>query len=153
MSWKDYSKWQAMISGEQCSFCKDLCLEESSFSFKIFDLEKTVVRLPRNQAHYGAVIVVLKRHVIELFDMTTEELQTFWADVALVAKAAKAIFKPVKLNYGVYGNSCPHIHCHIFSRQENEEPLPPTRLRKPVYLKEEEYKEMIKKMKASIKQI
>lgn len=150
MSWKNTTQWQDSKSGKECVMCKALLSKNQSLDLTIANLKQTVAYVARNQAHYGTLIVVLKRHAIELFNLTTEELNTFWQEVALVAKAANQVFKPVKLNYGVFGNLCPHIHCHIFSRQKNEEPLPPTKKREPVYLSEEEYKEMVNKIKTAL---
>ena len=122
MTWKDPEKWNAMLSGESCPFCKDIFLDENPFSFKVIELRRSIVRLPRNQFMRGYTLVALKRHANELYELSQIELAEFWQDIADVAKAMKVLFNPVKINYTIYGNLCPHLHCHLFPQQIENDP-------------------------------
>lgn len=46
-------------------------------------------------------------------------------DVSRVAKAVKETSGAVKINYAIYGNLCPHVHCHIFPQQQENDPHAP----------------------------
>lgn len=144
MSWKDDKKWREMLSGENCPFCNDIHLEVNQFSFKVAELGYSYVRLPKNQYFRGWVIVALKKHANELFELSPEELSGFWNDVALAAKAVSFVFNPVKINYAIYGNLCPHIHCHIFPRQHGDDPHAPIKQdAEEIFLTDSEYRDII----------
>ena len=145
MSWKDPQKWEAMKSGVDCSFCVSGHVEVNQFSYLVAELKQSYFRLPRNQFWRGYAILAFKRHATEIYELTQTELSEFWQDVALVAKAMNVIFAPVKINYAVYGNWCPHIHCHIFPQQfENDPDLPVTvKVVDEVLLSDEEYQKII----------
>lgn len=64
----------------------------------------------------GYCILVLKRHAVELDDLTPEERAALIEDIARVAHAIRAVCKPKKLNYEILGNVVPHIHVHIIPR-------------------------------------
>ncbi len=142
-----------MKSGESCPLCADIHLDENPFSFKIAELEHTFVRLPRNQFCRGYVLVALKRHATELFDLSTKELNGFWEDVTLVAKAVNQVSQPVKINYAIFGNLCPHLHCHVSPRRFEDDPHAPIQTKNEVLLSDEEYQHMIQDLKAAIKEL
>jgi diadenosine tetraphosphate (Ap4A) HIT family hydrolase len=151
MSWKNKEKWQAMISGEDCPMCKDISLEENPFSYLVSELSASYVRLPKNQDIHGRVLVALKRHANELYELSSEELADFWSNVSVVAKAINDVFAPVKLYYGVFGGQCPHIHCHILPMREEDEPNAAITMgQTEKYLKNEEYEKIIQKLRSSI---
>ena len=144
MSWKNQKKWQDMIKGNNCPFCNDIHLDVNEFSFKVIELNNSFVRLPKNQYWKGWTIVALKRHATELFELSDIELSEFWKEVSLAAKAVKEVFKPIKINYAIHGNLCPHIHCHIFPQQLKNDPHAPIKPDgKEILLSEEEYRIII----------
>lgn len=99
----------------------------------------------------GWTIVALKRHACELFELTPEELSGFWTDVALVAKGLDQIYQPVKINYGVFGHHCPHIHCHLLVHSFADDPSKPLDMNEQtLLLPPEEYNVMIDELRASI---
>jgi diadenosine tetraphosphate (Ap4A) HIT family hydrolase len=67
----------------------------------------------RDQAHLGRCIVAYKDHVSEIVDLTPEERALFLEDVANVSQAIHAAFHPDKVNYGFYGDTGKHLHCHL----------------------------------------
>jgi diadenosine tetraphosphate (Ap4A) HIT family hydrolase len=64
----------------------------------------------------GWTVLVLKRHVTELFHLSTEERHRVIDDVSAVAEALMAVFHPVKMNYELLGNQLPHMHWHVIPR-------------------------------------
>ena len=111
--WKSPEEWNRLKAGADCPMCTDIHLDVNPFSYKVAELEHTYVRLPKNQYQRGWTIVALKRHASELFELSDAELLGFWRDVANVAQALETSYSPAKINYAVYGNLCPHIHCHL----------------------------------------
>lgn len=122
MSWKNQKVWSDMKEGINCPFCEDIHLEENAHSFKIAGLEQTYVRLPKNQHWRGWIIVALKRHANELYELTPKELHKFWDEVSFIAKIVSELSAPVKINYAVFGNLCPHLHCHILPQRFESDP-------------------------------
>lgn len=68
------------------------------------------MRFVRNQYRRGWTILALKRHATELFELDPNELAEFWQEVVRVAHALNDLYRPVKINYAVFGDLCPHIH-------------------------------------------
>jgi diadenosine tetraphosphate (Ap4A) HIT family hydrolase len=62
------------------------------------------------------VCVVAKRHVVEPFELTTDESAAFWGDCMKVARALSALLQPTKMNYEIHGNTIPHLHMHLYPR-------------------------------------
>lgn len=148
MTWKDPEKWQKMIDGTACPFCKDIHLDENRFSFKVFEFPNSIVRLPKNQYKRGWTVVALKRHATELYELEPNELAGFFEEVAMVAKALKTVFDPVKLNYSIFGNLCPHVHCHVIPQYMSDDPHAPIKMDEAeVLLTQEEYWSMIDQIK------
>lgn len=136
-----------MVSGQECPFCQDIHLDVNQFSFKVAELKQGIVRLPRNQFMRGYVIVALKKHANELFELNQNELAEYSEDIAMVAKAVKDVTNAVKINYAIYGNLCPHVHCHIFPQQlENDPHAPILAEENAVQLQDEEYRLLIERI-------
>lgn len=70
------------------------------------------------QYYQGYCILIAKRHVKELFDLTAAERQAYTEEMATLAAAVAACFRPRKLNYELLGNQVPHLHWHLFPRYE-----------------------------------
>lgn len=116
-------KWQRLKSGEGCPICADAHLDDNPFSIKVAELDWSWFRFGRNQAARGWCIVILKRHASELWELDDAELAGFWRDVARAAQAVDRVYQPAKMNYAVYGNLCPHIHCHLIPQALAADPM------------------------------
>jgi len=84
-----------------------------AFGIYICELRVSTLILFREQSHPGRCIVAYKDHVSELVDLTEEERNAFFADVAQAARAIHAAFHPDKVNYGAYGDTGCHLHFHL----------------------------------------
>ena len=62
----------------------------------------------------GYICVVSKRHVIEPFHLRGVERAAFWEETLRAAEAVDRLFRPIKINYEIHGNTIPHLHVHIF---------------------------------------
>lgn len=149
--WQDPTRWERMKDGSNCPMCLDGHLPANDFSFLVVELAHSYVRLPRNQFMRGWTILILKRHACELYELTSTELAGFFTEVARVAQAVAGIYRPAKLNYGVFGNLCPHIHCHIVVQQVEDDPTKPLHMNeREVLLDDAEYVRMISELARAI---
>ena len=121
----------------------------AGFGIKICDLQVSQLILFKEQSHPGRVIVAYKDHVSELVDISDEERDLFFADVARAAKALHAAFHPDKINYGAYGDGGCHLHFHLVPKYRDSFEWGTVFQMNPgkVYLTEEEYALMIRKIK------
>jgi diadenosine tetraphosphate (Ap4A) HIT family hydrolase len=154
MPWSPHDQWTRLVDGSACPMCKDMHLAENEFSLLVEELGHSYVRLPRNQYARGWLIVVLKRHACELFELTKTELHGYWDDVAVAAKALERVLHPLKINYMIYGNLVPHVHCHLLPRFSDHEPTPQLFMdieKHPTFLASEEYHALIGELRAQLR--
>ncbi len=149
MHWLPPEIWEPLKRGEHCPMCADMHLDENPHSYLVAELSQSFVRLPRNQYLRGWTIVACKRHVSELFELQPDELGAFWRDVTQVAQALERLYRPAKLNYGLFGNVCPHLHCHLLVQSYQDDPEKPINMHEQeVLLAAHEYQAMIQELRA-----
>jgi diadenosine tetraphosphate (Ap4A) HIT family hydrolase len=100
----------APVTSAACVMC-DRC-GGSGGELHIADLDLSRVLLHEDQFFPGYVLLVLRRHVTELYDLSATERATLMEEVSRVAQALARVFRPVKMNYELLGNLVPHIHWH-----------------------------------------
>lgn len=134
-----------------CGYCMRGELLEK-FGIYICDLEVSSLILFKEQSKPGRCIVAYKDHVSEMVDISEEERNAFMADVTRAAKAIHGAFQPDKLNYGAYGDTGCHLHMHLCPKYKDKDEWGGTFQMNPgkVYLSDEEYAEMIAKIKANL---
>lgn len=129
---------------QNCAYCMEGELS-AKFGIKICELETSKVYLFKEQSHKGRVIVAHKKHVGDMNELTAEERSAYFEDVARVARALQAAFKPDKVNYGAYGDTGHHLHFHLVPKYAEEYEWGGVFAMNPdrVYLTEEEYADII----------
>jgi len=139
------------MKDNNCAYCMRGELLDK-FGIFICDLQVSSLILFKEQSKPGRVIVAYKDHVSEIVDISEEERNLFMADVTRAAKALHAAFKPNKVNYGAYGDTGCHLHMHLVPKYEGGDEWGGVFQMNPgkVYLTEEEYEEMIEKIKANL---
>ena len=73
----------------------------------------------KEQSHPGRLILAHDKHISEMIELTDEERNAFFADVAKAARAIHKVFKPNKVNYGAYGDTGCHLHMHLVPKYED----------------------------------
>lgn len=139
------------MKDQNCGYCmKDEHLD--AFGIHICDLPSSVLVLFKEQSHPGRVIVAYKDHVSEIVDITDEETAAFYKDVRRVAAAIHKVFNPDKINYGAYGDTSGHLHVHLVPKYKDEFEWNGVFAMNPQkkFLSDDEYKEMIEKIKANL---
>ena len=104
---------------------------QSGGELHIADLALSRVFLHEDQFFPGYVLLVLRRHVTELYDLPAPERATLMEEVSRVAQAVAQVFRPVKMNYELLGNLVPHIHWHLVPRLATDPAL-----RSPIWMVE-----------------
>ena len=124
----------------------------AGFGIKICDLKVSQLILFKEQSHPGRVIVAYKDHVSEIVNISDEERNAYFADVNRAAKAIHAAFAPKKVNYGAYGDTGCHLHFHLVPKYKDEFEWGGVFAMNPGLKKltDEEYAEMIEKIKANL---
>jgi diadenosine tetraphosphate (Ap4A) HIT family hydrolase len=124
----------------------------AKFGIKICDLQVSQLGLFKEQSHPGRVIVAYKDHISELVDISDEERNAYFADVARVANAIHKAFQPDKINYGAYGDGGCHLHFHLVPKYRDafEWGTPFAMNPGKSYLTEEECAAMIERIKAAL---
>ncbi len=131
-----------------CFYCtRDQRLQD--LMIEIGDLSIAKVYLFKEQTYRGRCVVALNRHEREIFDLKPEEVASYFQDVARVANAIDQAFKPSKINYGLFGDTVPHIHCHVVPKYDGGHRWGTMFEMNPgqVYLSDAEYQEIIAQIK------
>ena len=136
---------------ENCGYCAG-GEKLAAFGIKICDLSVSQLILFKEQSHPGRCIVAYKDHVSELTDISAQDRQAFFEDVARAARAIHAAFRPDKVNYGAYGDTGCHLHFHLVPKYRDGFEWGGVFAMNPgrVYLTDSEYDEMIDRIKANL---
>ena len=124
----------------------------AKFGIPICELSVSSLILFKEQSKPGRVIVAYKDHVSEIVNISEEERNAFMADVCRAANALHKAFHPNKVNYGAYGDTGCHLHMHLVPKYKDGFEWGGTFVMNPgeKFLSDEEYKEMIEKIKAAL---
>ena len=136
------------MKDSNCTYCMGGELLDK-FGIKICDLDVSQLILFKEQSKPGRCIVAYKDHVSEIVDISDEERNRFMADVTRAARALHKAFHPDKVNYGAYGDTGCHLHMHLVPKYQGQGEWGGVFQVDPgkKYLSQEEYEEMIEKIK------
>ena len=139
------------MKDSNCGYCMRGELLDA-FGIYICDLSVSSLILFKEQSHPGRCIVAYKDHVSELVDISDADRDAFFADVARASKAIHAAFHPDKVNYGAYGDGGCHLHFPLVPKYKEQFEWGGVFQMNPgqVKLSDEEYAEMIEKIKSNL---
>ena len=92
-------------------------------------------------------------HYHELTELDDDKADLFIKDMRRVGKAINKAVNPAKVNYGMFSDTLPHLHVHIVPKQRDGYSFGGTfdmNVNPPKYLSEEEYKEIIERIKDNL---
>ena len=131
-TWRDPKQWDRWVSGKDCPICRSLTTDPA-----VAELEVSRLMLAEEAPMRGYAWLPLRRHVVELHELTEDEGTAFMRDIRRASRVIAAATRAVKLNYEIHGNTVPHLHLHIFPRYLGDPfeggPINPRAVRKPVY--------------------
>lgn len=101
-----------------CFYCeKDQRLLD--LMLPLAELTWSNVYLFRDQKHPGRCVVALKEHKDELFQLSPQQRDGFFAEVSAVAQAISEYTKADKINYAIYGDLVSHFHVHLVPKHRD----------------------------------
>lgn len=111
-----YLQYERESHKERCSCCNNIPAPQGLED--IAELEYAWVTAERvaQGRLFGKCHVLSRKHYVNLYDMTKDDLAGFMGDVQKAAKALQEVTGAIKINYEIHGNSAPHLHCHLFPR-------------------------------------
>ncbi len=110
-----------MTADARCAMCSGIeRIRTNGAANLIADLPHCYVMLGDSQFYRGYCVLLAKHHATELFLLPPSEARGLFDELRLVAEAIAAVVKPWKLNYECLGNQEPHVHWHIFPRDEKD---------------------------------
>ena len=92
-------------------------------SYKCAESEQFYAFLDINPLVKGHTLVIPKREVDYIFDLTDEELAGLHVFAAHVARAIKNVIPCVKVGEAVLGLEVPHAHIHLIPLQSEKDML------------------------------
>lgn len=106
---------------DQCPFCSQLNIEKQ----KIFETDNEYVLYNIRKSNRGRCLVVPKRHVNTIRELTDFELESLFKTIRFVSTKLHADLKPQGINYGfnegeIAGQVVPHFHVHIYPRFDDD---------------------------------
>lgn len=140
---------------EGCYYCeRDAAFQE--LLFELCDLRISKVFLCKDQTLPGRCTIMFNGgHYEEIYEIPKAERDLYMDDVCTLAQTIQELFHADKINYGIYGDTCRHVHYTICPKYEGKLgwggpfvlfPDPAER----IYLTEEEYKERMDMMREAL---
>ena len=132
MSHWNSPEWAALCSGAACPICR-----QGTPAGAVCDLSISCLTSSADAPMRGYCCIVLKRHAVELHELSPQEAAAFVRDVQRVGRALLALTGAVKLNYEIHGNTIPHLHMHVYPRYRGDPfeggPIDPRAVRQSPY--------------------
>ena len=92
----------------------------AKFGYPVCKMDTGYLYVFKEQSHPGRLILAHDKHISEMIELTDEERNAFFADLAKAAKAIHKVYQPKKVNYGAYGDTGCHLHFHLVPKYEGE---------------------------------
>jgi histidine triad (HIT) family protein len=81
---------------------------------KVYEDAKTFAFLTIGPINPGHTLVIPKKQVDHLWDLSDEDYQAVMATVKKVANRIREVLQPVRIGEHVAGMEVPHAHIHLF---------------------------------------
>lgn len=148
MSQWNNNEWADLCSGKACP----ICLEGKPHGI-VAELETSYLTSTEASPMKGYCCLIFKRHVVELYELATEEAAALMRDIQQTSRVIQEISGAVKMNYEIHGNTIPHLHVHLFPRYKGDPfeggPINPQLIETSPY-KGREFTEFTRKLRTSL---
>jgi diadenosine tetraphosphate (Ap4A) HIT family hydrolase len=88
--------------------------------YLIHEFKNSFLVVGDHQYFKGYAVVLLKEHVRELHDLSTQTQEELFKELMAAGRAVFEVYRPWKMNYSCAGNAIEHVHWHIFPRYESD---------------------------------
>ena len=118
---------------QSCEICERIArIKRGEFPQFIAELPSGYAVLGDSQFFRGYCLLLCKQPVADLEELEADFRAQFLNDMARLSAAVSQVIKPHKINLESLGNVVPHLHWHVFPRQQSEaQPLQPVWLVMP----------------------
>jgi len=136
----------------QCLYCTDNQTMEDSM-IEIAKLSVSRFFLFKEQTYRGRCVVAYKDHIDDINLLSDEDRNAFMQDVVRATRAMRDVFKPEKINYGMYSDKLCHVHFHLVPKYVDGPDYGDVFKMNPraKYLSENEYADMVDALKKALK--
>jgi diadenosine tetraphosphate (Ap4A) HIT family hydrolase len=111
--------------GRGCPMCTEGRPDDNGFGIRVLSGRFADGYLQRASIQRGYVVAIWRGpHLVEPTEASEEEAASFWRDVLRIGAAVEMVYKPLKMNYLIAGNTLPHLHAHVIPRYEIGDPNP-----------------------------
>ena len=134
-----------------CAYCMQGELV-AKFAYPVCKMGTGFLYVFKEQSHPGRLILAHDKHISEMIELTDEERNAFFADVAKASRAIHKVFHPEKVNYGAYGDTGCHLHMHLVPKYKDQYEWGGTFEMNPgkVTLTDAEYEEIAEKIRQAL---
>ena len=118
-------------------------LAEDCFLIKLLNLSQVLLM---NDARFPWLILVpMRLHIKELYELTGEDQQLLLSEILTVSKCIKTHFNADKMNIASLGNKVEQCHVHIIARFKGDPawPSPVWGFQKPIPYEPEDAKALV----------
>lgn len=94
-----------------------------SAEYKKLDIKEYkywLIGLHANQAYLGRSVIILKRHLEDIFDISLDEREELFTITKQLRESLSINFQPDRFNYATLGNEVSHVHLHVIPRYKHE---------------------------------
>lgn len=140
------------MSHPECFYC-ERDQRRDDLMVEVGDLSVSTLFVFREQTYAGRCLVAYRHHVAELFELADAERDAFCKDVGDAARAVKAAFQPVKVNYGAFSDRLGHLHVHLVPKYVDGPDYGSTFRMMPeprVLLSEADYADLARRIRAAL---
>lgn len=110
MSKWNNNEWADLCSGKACPICLD-----GKPQGIVAELETSYLTSTEASPMKGYCCLILKRHVVELYELATEEAAALMRDIQQTSRVIQEISGAVKMNYEIHGNTISSFACPLVS--------------------------------------
>ncbi|MFM1534960.1 HIT family protein, partial [Helcococcus ovis] len=104
-----------------CLICERIkIIEDGTNPYFVKELNTGYVVLGDHQYFKGYTIFICKYHKNEIFELDRDYKIKYLEEVSIVAEAVSNAFQCEKMNYELLGNGDPHLHWHLFPRNNGD---------------------------------
>ena len=145
---------EEMVKDPNCAYCMQGELV-AKFGYPVCEMNTGILYVFKEQSKKGRVILAHKKQVSELIDLTDQERNDYFAEIAQVSRAVHKVFNPDKVNYGAYGDTGHHLHFHIVPKYQGGEEWGGTfeMNSQRTMLSDGEYEEMAEALRKALKEV
>lgn len=104
-----------------CAICDRVALTRAGENpFLIHEFPHSFFVVGDQQFHRGYSLLLFKRHVRELHELTPAEQAGLSAELMTATSALVETFSPWKMNHACLGNQDEHVHWHLMPRHQSD---------------------------------